>query len=135
MPLEVSHRADYQDCHQDLSMKEIKSIIARREVYCKGLLEKSEFVDLLLKSTPKPHYGKWSSKWKSSFIVAEKDSKRTIITKNELCSIHWDFRFNQWPEDHPGGAMVRINFDFPLKGYRHDFFLTIHTSQISLKII
>lgn len=112
MSLEVSYRADYRDIHADLSMKEIKAILKRRGVYCKGLLERSEFVALLVDSTPKPFYGKYATKWKSAYFVAEKDSKRTAITKDELCSISWDFRFNQWPEDHPGGVKARFLPDY-----------------------
>lgn len=112
MDLEVSYRADYSEIHADLTMKEIKNVLSKRGVYYKGLLERSEFVDLLTATTPKPFYGRFASKWKSAYMVAEKDAKRTLITKDELCSISWDFKFNQWPEDHPGGAIARFQTDY-----------------------
>lgn len=114
MPLEVSYRADYTELHQLLTMKEIKikNILTKRGIYFKGLLERSEFVQLLLKTTPTPYYGKWSPKWKAAYVIGEMDSKRTIITKDELCSSKWEFRFKQWPDDHPGGASAQFNPDY-----------------------
>ncbi|KAJ3321779.1 hypothetical protein HDV06_003928 [Boothiomyces sp. JEL0866] len=81
--------------------KEIKGILKKRLIPVKGMLEKSELKKALLDSDPQdsiPYF----PKWKASYIAAEKDSKRTTITKEELCTTEWSFKFKQWPEDHPG---------------------------------
>ncbi|KAJ3354047.1 hypothetical protein HDU91_005825 [Kappamyces sp. JEL0680] len=107
MTLELHYRADYTDIHHTLSIKEIKEILRKRSVYMKGLLERSEFVELLLKTTPATTKGRWAPKWKAAYITAELDSKRTEITKDELCSRHWKLRFNNWP-DHQASVNVRF---------------------------
>jgi F-box-like len=97
---ELHYRVDYSNLTHDLSMKEIKRILIKRgkQYAMRNFIEKREFLKLLLETTPTPTYGRWSNKWKSSYIVALKDSKRTEITKDELCSLPWYFRFKHRPE-------------------------------------
>ena len=98
-------RANYAQNHAVLSMKEIKQLLQARSVYIpKGLLERSEFVALLLQSTPKNDWARklsvieWQPKWKNNYIVAQLDSTRCSITKDELCSYRWKLRFKNWPD-------------------------------------
>ncbi|KAI8899564.1 hypothetical protein BC833DRAFT_585070 [Globomyces pollinis-pini] len=94
--LDLHPRVDYTDLTTTLTVKEMKKILDKRLISYKGLLEKSEFIDLICKSTP-AKIGRWSPKWKASYIVAQIDSNRRLITKEELCGIEWNFRFKQWP--------------------------------------
>ena len=110
MKLELFQHANYSLVIKELSVKELKSILTRRNVKYQHLIEKSEFADLVLKTTTKlavPAHGKW----KSSYINAELDSKRTAISKYELCSKKWNFRFKEWTREQPG-MMARFNEDY-----------------------
>ncbi len=111
MNLELFHRTDFSDITDQLSMKEIRRILQLRKAYTKDLIEKSEFIQLLKKTTPSPSLGKWSPKWKAVYISAELDSKRTLITKDELCNITWNFRFKQWPPE-ASSMMARFLPDY-----------------------
>ncbi|KAI8812776.1 hypothetical protein BJ742DRAFT_791753 [Cladochytrium replicatum] len=85
---------DYSHLISSLTIKEMKGILGLRHVNYKNLLEKSEFVHSVLTTLPDhAPKGKWSGKWKSSYIVALLDSTRTKMTTDELCSFDWNFHF------------------------------------------
>ncbi|KAJ3261692.1 hypothetical protein HK103_004643 [Boothiomyces macroporosus] len=88
MALELHPRCNYSRIIDTLSVKEIKSVLKKRLIPIKGLLEKSELKKALLDSDPKDQIA-YFPKWKASFVAAEKDSKRTAITKEELCTTEW----------------------------------------------
>ncbi|KAI9324871.1 hypothetical protein DFJ73DRAFT_871161 [Zopfochytrium polystomum] len=55
-----------------------------------------EFMETLLAETQPRHAPdqtgrNWQSRWKASFMVAEKDSKRVVLSELELLSIDWSF--------------------------------------------
>ena len=97
---ELHFRVDYTNLTHDLSMKEIKRLLVKRgRTYAmRNFIEKTEFKKLLKESTPTPNYGRFSNKWKASYTVSILDSNRTEITKDELCSLPWFFRFKHRPE-------------------------------------
>lgn len=101
MRMQLFYRANYTLIANDLSVKELKLILAERRVNYQHLLEKQEFAELVIKTTPKST-GPIHGRWKASYIAAELDSKRTTIEKHELCSKKWSFRFKQWPQDQAG---------------------------------
>ncbi|KAI8610289.1 hypothetical protein BC830DRAFT_1172828 [Chytriomyces sp. MP71] len=96
-------RVDYASLAGSLSVREMKELLKARNVDVKGMFEKSEFINALFASLPKnsPMQERvlWRSKWKASFIVAELDAKRVILTKDELCNSNWAFRMKHWPDD------------------------------------
>ncbi|TPX37597.1 hypothetical protein SmJEL517_g00654 [Synchytrium microbalum] len=109
--LDLHIRVDYTNLMESLSVKEMKSLLKRRQVSVAGLVEKSELADAVVKSLPQfsptvPSKNN-SGKWRTSYIVAELDSKRTRITKSEVTGIEWKFRFRHWQE----GLFVKATFD------------------------
>jgi hypothetical protein len=99
---EIFYRGNYAGAISQLSVKEIKQILASRKQYTKDLIEKQEFVDLLIKSTPVNMPVLHCNKWKISYVCSVIDSYRTTITKEELCDRPWIFRFKEWGMAHPG---------------------------------
>ena len=114
IPFELNPRVDYSELSAELSMKEIKRLLVIREktYEMKHFLEKKEFLSLLKSSTPRPtHHIYWTNKWKASYVIALKDSKRDVITKAELCALPWFFRFNHRP-DHVFKAIFHTDYKF-----------------------
>ncbi|KAJ3252197.1 hypothetical protein HDU77_005275 [Chytriomyces hyalinus] len=109
-------RVDYTSLVPTLSVREIKEILKARKVDIRGLFDKSDLVKALLSSLPihsPPQQGiRWSSHWKASFIIAELDAKRTILTKDELCNIEWEFRMKHWPEDVKSHAKFNTDYSY-----------------------
>lgn len=99
---QLFHRLDYSPIIKDLSIKEMKKILSARKTKYNHLIEKNEFKELVLASTPLHSY-KFNHypKWKASYAAAQLDSKRTKITKDELCSRKWIFKFTQWAIEGP----------------------------------
>jgi hypothetical protein len=118
MRLELFHNGNYISNLSALSIKEIKGILVRREAYFKHLIERKEFVELLQKTNINGSMPPIRGKWKCSYISAEIDSKRTLITKSELCGRKWIFRFKQWDSTHPG-VMASFGDDYK---YRSEIF-------------
>lgn len=90
--MSLAHRLDYGPLAGHLNVKEMKDIIRLRKVNPKALIEKQDWIDCIVSSTPKlsPKLQSWPiNKWKASFIAKFTDARRTIITKEELCSIEW----------------------------------------------
>ncbi|KAJ3417263.1 hypothetical protein HDV05_005719 [Chytridiales sp. JEL 0842] len=118
---ELHTRVDYSSLIQRLTIKEMKGILQSRKVDTRGLMEKSEFQERIINTLPKNSPDQtgiiWRSKWKASFVVAELDSKRTILTKDELCSLRWTFRlmYPEWPADR----LINARF-FPDYSYESD---------------
>jgi hypothetical protein len=111
MGLELFKNTNYSQLIPQLSMKEIKRLLILRNQYIKDLIEKKEFVELLKKSDPIGMPILCCNKWKASYICSIIDSRRTQITKAELCSKNWTFRFKQWGPDHPG-IVARFKADY-----------------------
>ncbi|KAJ3180316.1 hypothetical protein HDU87_002195 [Geranomyces variabilis] len=107
--LDLHPRVNYSDPRLvlTLSIKEIKSVLARRyvRVPTRGAVEKDELV-ALLKTTRPIHSprGLWSGKWKSTYIVAELDLARTALTYQEVSTMDWQFEFTDsamWQLQNP----------------------------------
>ncbi|KAJ3029358.1 UNVERIFIED_CONTAM: hypothetical protein HDU68_012424 [Siphonaria sp. JEL0065] len=122
-------RVDYSSLIATLTVKEIKAILTSRKVDFTGLFDKSELVAKLTSSLPKNSPNQegiqWKSKWKASFIIGELDSKRTILTKDELCGFDWNFRMKHWPEDVEN-ITSKFNHDY---SYESDMFSGEHTMK------
>eukprot|EP00164_Ancoracysta_twista_P000621 GFYU01000825.1.p1 GENE.GFYU01000825.1~~GFYU01000825.1.p1 ORF type:complete len:248 (-),score=72.57 GFYU01000825.1:174-917(-) len=87
--------AAYRDSIKSLSVKELKHVLASRGVDHIGCTEKSEYQLLVTKTNPigLPAWcNKKHRKWKTAFLGAEYDAKRTAITKKELCETTWLFK-------------------------------------------
>ncbi|KAJ3060488.1 hypothetical protein BCR33DRAFT_852237 [Rhizoclosmatium globosum] len=127
--LQLHPRVDYTSLKDSLSVKEIKGILLARKVDIRGLMEKSEFVTKLVSSLPKHSPNQegiqWRSKWKASFIVAELDSKRIILNKDELCTTNWAFRMKHWPDEVQN---IRAKFN-PDYSFESDMFSDKHTMK------
>jgi hypothetical protein len=83
---------DYGALAECLTVKEMREILKLRKVKSVGLFEKSEWIEQIRSSTPtrSPKVlvpGPY--KWKASYAAKMVDSRRTIITKDELCSFEW----------------------------------------------
>ncbi|KAJ3116178.1 hypothetical protein HK100_001136 [Physocladia obscura] len=108
-------RVDYTSLAGSLTVKEIKGVLAVRKVDITGLFDKSDLISKLVSTLPKhspPQQGIiWRSKWKASFIVAELDAKRVILTKEELCGVNWLIRFKQWPPEQES-MYAKFNPDY-----------------------
>jgi hypothetical protein len=103
---ELFYRSNFSQIIPQLSMKEIKRLLICRKQYIKDLIEKKEFVELLIHSTPTEMPAFRCNKWKISYVSSILDSHRTTITKDELCEKEWVFRFKQWGTEHPGVSAV-----------------------------
>jgi hypothetical protein len=83
---------NYTPLLSSLTVREIKGVLCARKIDYHGLCEKEELVALLESSTP-PHVIQASplihAKWKANFVCSYLDSRRSEITKDELCSIKW----------------------------------------------
>ena len=112
------YRANFQLCANDLSIKELKSILQDRRINFAHLIEKKEFCQEVMNSNPRNAVA-YSSKWKSSYIAAEKDAKRDRLEKHELCTKRWVFRFKQWPREQPG-MLAKFNEDYTYKSHLID---------------
>ncbi|KAI9335245.1 hypothetical protein BDR26DRAFT_865992 [Obelidium mucronatum] len=127
--LQLHPRVDYTSLKSQLTVKEIKGILTIRKVDFAGLFDKSELITKLLTSIPKHSPNQegiqWRSKWKASFIVGELDSKRIILTKDELCGINWSFRMKHWTEDIENMSS-KFNHDYT---YESDVFSGEHTMK------
>ncbi|KAL2913711.1 hypothetical protein HK105_206727 [Polyrhizophydium stewartii] len=118
-PHELHVRVDYTNLARDLSVREIKRLLARRGITSAAkCIEKSELVELLKRTTPAESPSvRLAPKWLAAYAVAELDSKRNRITKDELCGIKWQFRFiNGWPRSMSSTAsFLRDNtYESPL---------------------
>lgn len=91
-----------------LSVKELKLIIAQRRLDSRAapLREKSELAGLVAHSSYPPlsarHYA-LASKWKASFAYAWADTKRLLMTVDDLLDVDWVFTFHerrQWQVRH-----------------------------------
>ncbi|KAJ3098231.1 hypothetical protein HDU97_004183 [Phlyctochytrium planicorne] len=117
-PYRLHPSVDYTTLLDLLSVREMKEILTSRKVDLKGVTEKSEIKDLVRTTTPKKAPVQtnilWPSKWKASFIVAELDSKRIELTKEELCSLNWTFKmlYSDWPEDHVVKAKFNRDYSY-----------------------
>ncbi|KAL2913710.1 hypothetical protein HK105_206726 [Polyrhizophydium stewartii] len=124
-PHELHVRVDYTNLARDLSVREIKRILARRGITSAAkCVEKGELVELLKHTTP---YGspkvRLSPKWLASYAVAELDSKRTEISVEELTSVEWRMRLAQgWPSHmstsarfYSDGTYDAAIFDRPMR--------------------
>eukprot|EP00274_Cyanoptyche_gloeocystis_P000294 CAMPEP_0196662340 /NCGR_PEP_ID=MMETSP1086-20130531/48270_1 /TAXON_ID=77921 /ORGANISM="Cyanoptyche gloeocystis , Strain SAG4.97" /LENGTH=165 /DNA_ID=CAMNT_0041997671 /DNA_START=207 /DNA_END=704 /DNA_ORIENTATION=- len=109
MRLELQHHADYRRCLSSLAIKEMKSILIRRNVDTRGFLERQEYTKAIVESEYYKKDPPNRSKWKASYFSTEHDSRRTCITKEELCSITWTFSFREHPMG-PGLQATRANF-------------------------
>ncbi|KAI9338945.1 hypothetical protein DFJ73DRAFT_779432 [Zopfochytrium polystomum] len=100
----------------DMSVKELKSVLVarRREDLMKGVRDKAELRAAVAESLPKLaakqkgcgfDRGGWGGKWKASYMVAERDSRRCRLTKDEL-ELH--FKYHQWGQD---GVPHRLKFN------------------------
>jgi hypothetical protein len=83
---------NYSPIVANLTVREIKAILHARKQNYHGLFEKEDLVRLLETSTPQ--YVLQCSpliqaKWKANFVCSFLDSRRSEITKDELCSIKW----------------------------------------------
>ena len=88
--MDLAHRMDYHLLADELTTSEMKTILKQRKVKPVGLFEKSEWIQCIKSTTPqKSPKGPWTGKWKASYIAKLLDSRRTAITKDELCSIDW----------------------------------------------
>ncbi|KAJ3344937.1 hypothetical protein HDU83_004590 [Entophlyctis luteolus] len=100
-----------------LTVKEIKNLLTARKVDITGtgMFDKHDILNALATSLPKHSPRQdgivWRSKWKASFIVAEWDSKRIILTKDELCNAEWNIRFRQWPAEEES-MWAKFNPDY-----------------------
>jgi len=99
----LSLKADFTNCLPSLSSKELRAILARRNVPTDTLLEKQDFFTSVLESTPTmwPRLG-ISSKWKASFAAEWIDCGRTFITEADLTSYAWKLLFKGSGEVHQG---------------------------------
>ncbi|TPX69298.1 hypothetical protein SpCBS45565_g02545 [Spizellomyces sp. 'palustris'] len=97
LPLAIHLRVDFSDpdLARSLSVAEILDILRRRGVNRpRGALEKSDLLKLLHDTRPpRSPPGRWTGKWKSSYIVAELDLDRTQLTFHEVSSMEWKFEF------------------------------------------
>ncbi|KAJ3322880.1 hypothetical protein HDU76_013785 [Blyttiomyces sp. JEL0837] len=105
---ELHPKVDYTSLVSSLSVKEMKGILKSRGVddgKVKACLDKEDLKGLVSSTLPKgamPQDGVvWRSKWKASFVVAEWEGKKTVLTKEDLCSLNWNFRmlYHEWPAD------------------------------------
>ncbi|KAI8819977.1 uncharacterized protein EV422DRAFT_568422 [Fimicolochytrium jonesii] len=98
LPFTLHPRVDYTGALlKSLTIAELKQILARRGVPLpRGAVEKRELVGLVEETRPmlSPR-GRWTGKWKSSYIVAEKDLKRTSLTLKEVVDLEWVFEFTE----------------------------------------
>ncbi|KAJ3158840.1 hypothetical protein HDU86_002528 [Geranomyces michiganensis] len=111
--VDLHPRVDYSDplLVSTLSIKEIKSVLARRYVRgipTRGAIEKHDLIALLASTRPihSPR-GRWTGKWKSTYIVAELDLARTAMTYQEVSTMDWHFEFTDstmWQLQNPHAA-------------------------------
>jgi hypothetical protein len=109
----VLHSATYLSDigFQSLSIKEIKTLLAARDVRTARFIERSEFLQALTNSQSLLSGKPLISKWKSSYVQSVKDSKRTDITKKELCGSTWQFYFKRPDFTHEFHSLAKFNSD------------------------
>jgi len=89
--------------HLRLSVPECQSLLARRGVSCEGLLERTELMLALSSSravgdpTRTQLLPCCGGKWKTSYVHAEVDSRRQIITLDEVAYFRWNLVYNGRP--------------------------------------
>ena len=88
--MQLAHRFDYQFLINSLTLAEMKLILDHRHINTSSFLNKSEWIQSVLNTTPEssPH-GEWFPKWKASYIAKHLDSLRNSILLDELVSIDW----------------------------------------------
>jgi hypothetical protein len=99
---ELFHYGNYTGAVGQLAAKELKRVLALRGIDTLAMIEKQEFIDSLVKTTPMEMPSLKCNKWKISYFSSLLDSKRTTITLQELCEREWFFKFYAWDDDHPG---------------------------------
>jgi len=120
----LSVKADYSNCAQNMSPKELKSVLERRNASTVGLYEKAEFIKKVKDTLPGLSLKLGiRSKWKASFSAEYLDAKRQIITTEELCNYSWEIVFRHRNYE---GANLRGRFS---KDYMWDSELGPHPWQ------
>jgi hypothetical protein len=106
IPKQLFDRCNYSCIASMLPIRTIRRILKSRRIHTFGLLEKHEFVTLLIDSSPKemPCFD-WNA-WKLSYFSSLWDSRRIRITTRELCEREWNFYFKDSPTDHHGLVSV-----------------------------
>ncbi|KAJ1555580.1 hypothetical protein HK405_000060 [Cladochytrium tenue] len=106
-----------------LTVRELRGLLVarRRPELLRGAADKDELRRAVARGSLPPYAppqrGRgftFRCRWKASFMVAERDRRRTKISKDELCEFDWcvsvRMMFHQWPDDQQ--VLARFNRDF-----------------------
>ncbi|KAJ3131340.1 hypothetical protein HK101_004730 [Irineochytrium annulatum] len=129
-PGSLHPRVDYTHLLPLLTVREMRDILTQRHIDTRHVVEKSELRSMVASTTPRERGRRgerrvqlddvrWGGKWKASFITAEVDATRRVISKSELCGLEWDFAMlhSEWPEGRT--VTAKFNRDY---SYESDLF-------------
>lgn len=98
MPDDLFRNGDYSLL--DLTVSECKSLLERRDASCGHLCEKRELLHAVHSTNPRVIDGQplpILGKWKTSYAYAEADSRRQIMTREEVSYFRWQLIYNGVP--------------------------------------
>jgi len=103
-----------------LSVKELKQVCAFMHISASRFLDKTEFRNAIAavrktRSFKRAFGMPRQLKFKASYVCAELDSRRTVITEDELCSIEWAFFFKHNPHSFKSIAKFHADGHFTMK--------------------
>jgi len=111
-----------------LSVGELKLVLRKRHVPVDGVLrEKSDLIDAMRRAHPDVAFPvPLPTKWKASYAAAELDSRRDVLTMEELTAYPWKLRFKQQPNLY---MISRFTKNFVYESPEHIFDWRFYSSN------